>query len=83
MIGSLKKSVDSITSQKWTLCFQSKSLYRVVLQKWTEEKTKADGEIKKLQNELKTKEANLAKLERWRMLDYLVEFFGWIEPEMF
>ena len=43
----ITKSVDSITSQKWT-----------------EEKTKADGEIKKLQNELKTKEANLAKLER-------------------
>ena len=54
-----------------------------MLQKWTEEKTKADGEIKKLQNELKTKEANLAKLERWRMLDYLVEFSGWIELDMF
>merc|ERR1719341_2704139 len=32
-------------------------------EKWTEEKTKADAEIKRLQNDLKTKEANLANLE--------------------
>merc|ERR1719458_2240828 len=38
-------------------------MYESEKEKWTEEKTKADGEIKKLQNELKTKEANLAKLE--------------------
>merc|ERR1719458_544952 len=38
-------------------------MYESEKEKWTEEKMKADGEIKKLQNELKTKEANLAKLE--------------------
>merc|ERR1719339_778962 len=38
-------------------------MYESEKEKWTEEKTKADAEIKRLQNELKTKEANLANLE--------------------
>jgi len=38
-------------------------MYESEKKKWTEEKTKADGEIKALQNQLKTKEDKLAKLE--------------------